>query len=291
MLVGRLRRDAAVAALLLLCLPVPAQGQDAVAELRREVEALRAENDALRQQLRRQRRGVSTLSRETAGENSEFSVLSRWDTFSSAPEKTTEGEDSPASLDDLEGLMAEAARADTLFGIGADPLVRKYLEHLLSRRRGSLPGIYSRYEVAEAAFREEFIRRGVPEELTFIAIIESAMNPRAVSPKGAAGIWQLMEGTARDHGLHVNYAEDERFDTGKATRVAAEVLMRNYRNFGRWDLAVAAYNCGGGTVRTAMRKSSGKTYIEIRDYLPRETREYVPAVVAAMVVGKHRGEL
>ena len=132
-------------------------------------------------------------------------------------------------------------------------------------------------------FDETFNKHDLPEELKAMAIIESAMNPLAVSRAGAKGMWQFMYSTAKMYGLHIDSFVDERLDPFKAADAAARYLLDAYEIFGDWNLAIASYNCGAGNVNKAIRRSGGKrAFWDIWPYLPRETRGYVPAFVGAL---------
>ena len=132
-------------------------------------------------------------------------------------------------------------------------------------------------------FDETFNKHDLPEELKAMAIIESAMNPLAVSRAGAKGMWQFIYATAKMYGLHIDSFVDERMDPFKAADAAARYLQDAYEIFGDWNLAIASYNCGAGNVNKAIRRSGGKrAFWDIWPYLPRETRGYVPAFVGAL---------
>ncbi len=132
-------------------------------------------------------------------------------------------------------------------------------------------------------FEEIFNRYEIPEELKAMAVIESAMNPLAVSRAGAKGMWQFMYSTAKMYGLHIDSFVDERLDPVKSAEAAAQYLKDAYAIFGDWNLAIASYNCGAGNVNKAIRRSGGRrAFWEIWPYLPRETRGYVPAFVGAL---------
>ena len=132
-------------------------------------------------------------------------------------------------------------------------------------------------------FEETFNRHGLPEELKYMAVIESALNPIAVSRAGAKGMWQFMHATAKDYGLKINSFVDERLDPVKSAEAAARFLEDSYRIFGDWNLAISSYNCGSGNVNKAIRRAGGnKDFWSIYEYLPKETRGYVPAFVGAM---------
>lgn len=129
----------------------------------------------------------------------------------------------------------------------------------------------------------ELIKRNMPVELRILPIIESALNSKIVSPAGATGLWQFMPATGKAYGLEINSIVDERCDPRKSTEAACEFLSDLYNMYDDWFLAIAAYNCGPGNVNKAMARSgkSGGNIWEIYDYLPRETRGYIPAFIAA----------
>ena len=132
-------------------------------------------------------------------------------------------------------------------------------------------------------FEEIFDEYGLPKELKAMAVIESALNPRAVSRARAKGMWQFMYNTGKMYGLEMTSYVDERYDPITACRAAARLLKDSYMIFGDWPLAIASYNCGSGNVSKAIRRSGGKTdFWEIYNYLPRETRGYIPAFIAAL---------
>ena len=132
-------------------------------------------------------------------------------------------------------------------------------------------------------FEETFNKYDLPEELKAMAVIESAMDPLAVSRAGAKGMWQFMYSTAKMYGLHIDSFVDERLDPVKSAEAAAQYLQDSYEIFGDWNLAIASYNCGAGNVNKAIRRSGGKrAFWDIWPYLPRETRGYVPAFVGAL---------
>ena len=132
-------------------------------------------------------------------------------------------------------------------------------------------------------FEEIFNRYEMPEELKAMTIIESAMNPLAVSRVGAKGMWQFMYSTAKHYGLHIDSFVDERLDPVKSAEAAAQYLQDAYEIFGDWNLAIASYNCGAGNVNKAIRRAGGqRDFWSIWPFLPRETRGYVPAFVGAL---------
>ena len=159
--------------------------------------------------------------------------------------------------------------------------IRFYLNHMSSR----MDVMLTLCEFYHPTFEEALNRYGVPEELKYLTIVESAMNPQATSRVGAAGLWQFMYSTGKIYDLEVNSVIDERRDTYKSTVAAARHLADLHRVFGDWQLAIAAYNCGAGNVNKAIARSGGKrSFWEIYYYLPRETRGYVPAFLAVVYV-------
>ncbi len=135
-------------------------------------------------------------------------------------------------------------------------------------------------------FEEALKRWGLPDELKYLPIVESGLNPMAISVAGASGPWQFMPAAGRDYGLIVNDYVDERLDIYKSTEAACRFFTWLYKYFGNWDLCLASYNCGPGTVRRAIRQSGKNTFWSIWEYLPRETRSYVPQFVA-VTYGMH----
>ena len=133
--------------------------------------------------------------------------------------------------------------------------------------------------------REIFKKEGLPEDLSLLAVVESNGNPAAVSKAGAAGLWQLMPGTARRLGLKVNWLIDERFDVVKSTVAAAKYLRELHSLFHRWDLAIAAYNAGPGTIKKRLERLGADQFWDLTK-LPDETLEYVPKFYAVLSVVK-----
>ena len=162
-------------------------------------------------------------------------------------------------------------------------IVRNYIilySEKMSTRMPEMLGLCSYYM---PIFEEIFNEHDMPEELKALAIIESALNPTAVSRAGAKGMWQFMYSTAKLYGLRIDSFVDERFDPVKSAHAVAEYLKDAYAIFGDWNLAIASYNCGAGNVNKAIRRCGGKrAFWDIYPYLPRETRGYVPAFVGAL---------
>lgn len=161
-------------------------------------------------------------------------------------------------------------------------IVKNYINVYTRKRREQVRIMLGLSNYYFPIFEEVFDFYGVPYELKYLSIIESALNPRAVSRAGAVGTWQFMYSTGKHYGLTINSLVDERRDPLQATRAAARFLVDLYGIYGDWTLALAAYNCGPGNVNKAIRRSGGKrSFWEIYYYLPRETRGYVPAFIAA----------
>lgn len=131
-------------------------------------------------------------------------------------------------------------------------------------------------------YEAELDKQGLPDELKYLSVIESGLKPNAISVSGAAGLWQFMKGTGRLYGLRINDAVDERRDPIKSTQAASSYLKDLHAQFGDWTLALAAYNCGPGNLKKALRHSQEEEFWSMkgRGYLPRETRRYIPKYVA-----------
>lgn len=159
-------------------------------------------------------------------------------------------------------------------------LIKSHIKAYTGRRKHSTEKIISRSMVYFPIFEEAFQRHNMPTDLKYLAIVESALNPKAVSPVGATGPWQFMKGTAKQYKLKINRHVDERKDPNVASDAAARFLKDLYERYGDWNLAIAAYNCGPGRVNKALRRSGSKTYWGAAKFLPKETRNYVPAFIA-----------
>ncbi|MEM7036154.1 MAG: transglycosylase SLT domain-containing protein, partial [Bacteroidota bacterium] len=169
--------------------------------------------------------------------------------------------------------------------------VQAYINLYTIQRRGQVSRMLGLSEMYFPIFEAEIDRQGVPMELKYLPVVESALNPHAVSRVGATGLWQFMLPTGRLYKLDVTSYVDERRDPEKATAAAIRYLKNMYKTYGDWLLVIAAYNCGPGNVNKAIARSGGKrTFWEIRDELPRETRGYVPAFIAATYVFNYATE-
>ena len=173
--------------------------------------------------------------------------------------------------------------SQTPFHLEYNPVLEQYINSYLKKRRKYYPALMARAAYYFPMFEKELDNYNIPLELKYLAIVESALKPRARSYVGATGLWQFMYATGRQYGLKTSSYVDEREDPVKATRAACRYLSNLYDMFGDWDLALAAYNSGPGNVSKAIKRSGGYTnYWNIRPYLPRETAGYVPAFYANM---------
>jgi membrane-bound lytic murein transglycosylase D len=183
------------------------------------------------------------------------------------------------------------SQINTLMDLPYNPRVRSYIEVYTSRRRNQTRTMLMLSRYYFPIFERELEKHGLPDELKYLAIIESALNPRAVSRVGASGLWQFMYRTGRIFGLRVTDEIDERFDTEKATEAAVLYLKSLHDRFGCWTLAIAAYNSGQGNVNRAITRARGRRdFWEIYNFLPRETRNYVPAFIGATYAFKFHQE-
>lgn len=175
------------------------------------------------------------------------------------------------------------SRIPSVISLTYNPIVRQYIEMYTYRKRDKVQVMLGYAEYYFPKFDEIFDYYGLPNELKYISIIESALNPRARSRTRAIGVWQFMYGTAKLYGLTMNSLVDDRRDPIKEAHAAARYTKDLYAIFGDWQLVVAAYNCGPGNVNKAIRRAGGKRdFWDIYRYLPRETRGYVPAFIAAV---------
>jgi len=190
-------------------------------------------------------------------------------------------------------LVARLQRLNdkTPFNIEYNPILESVIKRFLKNRQKSLQRLMGLSAYYFPHFEKELDAHNMPLELKYLAIVESALNPKAKSRVGATGLWQFMYATGKEHGLDVNSYVDERSDLDKSTKAACEYLTRVYNRFKDWDLALASYNSGPGNVSKAIRRSGGnKNYWNIRSFLPRETAGYVPIFQATMYVFEYAKE-
>lgn len=170
-------------------------------------------------------------------------------------------------------------------------VVQKYIDQYTGRLRHSVSYILGASNFYIPIFEDALCYYQIPLELKYLPVIESAFNPRARSRVGAMGLWQFMPATGKRYGLAINSLVDERCDPIKASYAAARYLKDLYDIFGDWTLVIAAYNCGPGNINKAIHRSGGeRDFWKIYPYLPRETRGYVPAFIAANYVMNYYGD-
>ena len=163
--------------------------------------------------------------------------------------------------------------------------VKGFIDYFTIRNRDYTRTMLKRRDVYFPLFEKYLAKYGLPNDLKYLSIVESGLNPKAISRAGAAGLWQFMPSTGRIYRLNQNWYVDERLDPEKATEAACRYLKQLHGMFGDWQLALAAYNAGPGNVNKAIRRSGGKKdFWEVYEHLPKETRSYVPQFAAVMYV-------
>ena len=173
-------------------------------------------------------------------------------------------------------------RLPTLIEMPYNEVVQKFIDRYSGKLRRSVSFMLGASNFYMPIFEEALEAYNLPLELKYLPVIESALNPKAVSRVGATGLWQFMITTGKRYGLEVNTLYDERRDPVKASYAAAHYLRDLYKLFDDWNLVIAAYNCGPANVNKAIHRAKGETdYWKIYPYLPKETRGYVPAFIAA----------
>ena len=181
-----------------------------------------------------------------------------------------------------EVFLERLKRIPSIIEMPYNEVVQKFIDRYSGRLRHSVSYMLGASNFYMPIFEEALETYGLPLELKYLPVIESALNPTAVSRVGATGLWQFMLATGKRYGLEVNTLVDERRDPIKASYAAANYLSDLYKVFGDWNLVIAAYNCGPDQINKAIHRSKGsKDYWQIYPYLPKETRGYVPAFIAA----------
>ncbi len=183
---------------------------------------------------------------------------------------------------DKEVYIDRLKRLPTIIEMPYNDVVQKFIDRYSGKLRRSVSFMLGASNFYMPVFEEALEAYNLPLELKFLPVIESALNPKAVSRVGATGLWQFMLGTGKRYGLEVNSLVDERRDPVKASYAAAHYLSDLYKIFDDWSLVIAAYNCGPDKVNKAIHRAKGSAdYWNIYPYLPKETRGYVPAFIAA----------
>jgi membrane-bound lytic murein transglycosylase D len=186
-----------------------------------------------------------------------------------------------------EQLAERLSRIPTVIDLPLNSIIREYIDAYTQRRKSSVSVMLGSSNYYMPMFEEALEKYDLPLELRYLPVIESAMRPSATSRVGAAGLWQLMLKTGRQYGLEINTLVDERRDPIKSTDAAARLLRDLYNMYGDWSLAIAGYNCGPGNINKAIARAGNpeeNNFWTIYEYLPRETRGYFPAFVAATYV-------
>ena len=184
-----------------------------------------------------------------------------------------------------------AMDAKSPFNIEYNPGLENIIKSFLKNRKKAFGRLMAISEYYFPMFEEALAKQNVPLEIKYLAIVESALNPKAVSRMGATGLWQFMYHTGKQYNLKIDSYVDERSDPLKSSVAAAEYMSKMYKIFGDWDLVLASYNSGPGNVAKAIRRSGGQqNYWNIRKNLPRETQGYVPAFLATMYIYEYHKE-
>ena len=269
--------------------------------LRTEIDSLRAEIEKYRLELQRTDSMTNELLKYYEREDNQQTKESI------VPEYTTEVSDSLLDIwyahklvseDDMTSIDMDSVKfmsnvpdsvyIERITGMNSfitlpyNDIVKNYIIRYSEKMPSTMGRILGLCNYYMPIFQEIFNKYEIPEELRAMAVIESAMNPLAVSRVGAKGMWQFMYQTAKIYGLHIDSFVDERLDPVKSADAAARYLKDAYEIFGDWNLAIASYNCGAGNVKKAIRRSGSRAFWDIWPFLPRETRGYVPAFVGAL---------
>lgn len=266
--------------------------KDSLSSLSRQVDSLQEENIRFRIDLSLDGSDSSApfspgIAPEEYTAEVTDSLLDFWYTHKLAHEAGEElfGEDTVRFASNVpdEVYIERLKKMNSFIQIPYNDIVRNYIIRYSEKMPKTMPYILGLCKYYMPVFEEIFDQYGLPVELKAMAIIESAMNPRAESRVGAKGMWQFMYQTGKKYGLHVDSFVDERMDPIKSCEAAAQYLLDAYNIFGDWNLAIASYNCGAGNVRKAINRADGsRNFWDIWPYLPKETRSYVPAFVGAL---------
>ena len=183
--------------------------------------------------------------------------------------------------------MDEKSPFNIEYNIGLENVIKSFLKN----RKKAFERLMGVSQFYFPLFEEALAVQNIPLEIKYLAVVESALNPRAVSRVGATGLWQFMYQTGKQYNLEINSYVDERSDPLKASQAATQYMSNMYKIFGDWDLVLASYNSGPGNVAKAIRRSGGKqNYWNIRKNLPKETQGYLPAFLATMYIFEYHKE-
>ena len=205
--------------------------------------------------------------------------------YTASDERYSKQGDVPTSDDVFRDRLA---KMNTVIDMPYNQIVRSYIERYTAKGRAAVSTLLGLSNYYMPIFEQALEERGLPLELKYLPIIESGLNPNAVSRSGAAGLWQFILATGKGLDMEISSLVDERRDPFKSSQKAADYLKSLYDTYGDWSLAIAAYNCGPGTVNKALRRAGGDTsahdFWSIYYFLPAETRGYVPMFIAANYV-------
>lgn len=194
------------------------------------------------------------------------------------------------STDLLKSRLAEMD-AKSPFNIEYNPGLENIIKSFLKNRKKSFERLMAISEYYFPLFEEALAKKNIPLEIKYLAVVESALNPKAVSRMGATGLWQFMYHTGKQYNLKIDSYVDDRSDPLKASEAAAQYMTNMYAIFGDWDLVLASYNSGPGNVAKAIRRSGGQqNFWNIKKHLPQETQGYVPAFLATMYIYEYHKE-
>ncbi|MDD4713460.1 MAG: lytic transglycosylase domain-containing protein, partial [Bacteroidales bacterium] len=224
-------------------------------------------------------------------DNNLDSLLQEWHikTFTNVDQNCDCDSINPEVSDEV--MKKRLAEMPTIISLPYNKIIRQFIDMYSVKKRKQVSVMLGISDYYFPIIEQALEKYDMPNELKYMAVIESALNPNAVSRAGATGIWQFMFGTGKVYGLEINSLVDERRDPIKETDAAVRYMKDLYGIFGDWHLAIAAYNCGPGNVNKAIRRSGGKKdYWNLYYYLPRETRGYVPLFIAANYIMTYNKE-
>ena len=233
---------------------------------------------------------AQTESAELTEEAAETGIDSAVHSPSGSNEQTPQArktESDPEELSEAGSSETPQSYEDVKYEIKRNSKVDRYIRRFSGKGKENFAVILRRSGKYLPEIRETLRSEGVPQEIAYLPIIESGFNPRAVSKKNAVGLWQFIRPTGLKYGLKINYWTDERMHAEKSTLAAARYLRKLFDEFGSWELALAAYNCGEKRVAKAIRKTGSTDFWTASRRLPRETRTYVPKFNAALIIAQN----